>query len=211
MPGITEEIVATTLDADYSEVERIGVLLAGRLTSCNFVHITSRNGTDLILRCDGRQGIADTGRLTAAGAFGNLPAGEAMVAPVETEGDGVLVVDGVISEFAVMEEPLTLTFSQGRISQVEGRDARAFEDFIAQFSDTAGRVCEFGIGTNAACSICGNSLVDEKVFGTIHIACGNNLFMGGQQGGDMHYDMIIRTPTVELDGVRILEGGRHIY
>lgn len=38
----------------------------------------------------------------------------------------------------------------------------------------------------------GNGLVDEKVFGTIHIACGNNLFMGGQQDCDMHYDMIIK-------------------
>ena len=57
----------------------------------------------------------------------------------------------------------------------------------------------------------GNGLVDEKVFGTIHIACGNNLFMGGQQDCDMHYDMIIKNPTVYLDGECIIEDGKHIY
>ena len=211
MPGITEEIVQHTLGADYNEVERMGTILAEKLTKAEKIHITTESGTDLTLFCSGRQGIADTGKLTEKGAFGNLPAGEAMVAPIETKGDGILVVDGVIADFKVMKNPLTITFQNGRIITTEGEDAKAFEEFISQFEDTARNVCEFGIGTNPACKIMGNGLVDEKVFGTIHIACGNNVFMGGQQDCDMHYDMIIQAPTVWLDNECIIEKGKHIY
>lgn len=211
MPGITEEIVQKTLGADYNEVERIGTILAEKLTKAEKLHITTEAGTDLTLYCGGREGIADTGRLTAKGAFGNLPAGEAMVAPIETKGDGILMVDGVIADFKVMEEPLAITFKDGRIVKTEGPDAEKFDEFVGRFEDTARNVCEFGIGTNPTCTIMGNGLVDEKVFGTIHIACGNNLFMGGQQDCDMHYDMIINAPTVWLDDECVMEKGKHIY
>ncbi len=110
-----------------------------------------------------------------------------------------------------MEEPLTITFKDGRIVKTEGPDAEDFDKFVAQFDDTAKNVCEFGIGTNPSCRIMGNGLVDEKVFGTIHIACGNNLFMGGQQDCNMHYDMIIKAPTVYLDDECVIENGKHIY
>lgn len=211
MPGITEEIVQNTLGANYNEIERIGTLLADKLTKAKKIHITTEAGTDLTLSCDGRQGIADTGKLTKKGAFGNLPAGEAMVAPIETKGNGILVVDGVIADFKVMETPLTITFENGRIIKTKGPDAKAFDEFLDQFQDTAKHVCEFGIGTNPTCKIIGNGLVDEKVFGTIHVACGNNLFMGGQQDCDMHYDMIIYAPTVWLDDTCIIKKGKHIY
>lgn len=211
MPTITEEIVNMTLNADYDEVERIGNILAEKLNKCEKIHVTTNAGTDLTLYCGGREGIADTGKLVGKSAFGNLPAGEAMVAPIETKGDGVLVVDGVIADFKVMEEPLAITFKDGRIVKTEGADATEFDAFVAQFDDTAKNVAEFGIGTNPNCRIMGNGLVDEKVFGTIHIACGNNLFMGGQQDCNMHYDMIIKNPTVYLDDECVIENGKHIY
>lgn len=211
MPGITGEIVEKTLGADYDQVEHIGNILTEKLTNAETIHITTEAGTDLTLYCGGREGLADTGRLTKKGDFGNLPAGEAMIAPIETKGDGVLVVDGVIADFKVIEEPLVITFKDGRIVKTEGPDAEKFNEFADQFEDTARNVCEFGIGTNPSCKIMGNGLVDEKVFGTIHIACGNNLFMGGQQDCDMHYDMIINAPTVWIDDECVLEKGNHIY
>ena len=226
MPGITEDIVKMTLGADYDEVERIGNILAEKLTKAEKIHITTEAGTDLTLYCGGREGIADTGKLTEKGAFGNLVAINTQTKEVLAVGNeakdmigrtpGNIVAirpmkDGVIADFKVMEEPLTLTFADGRIVKTEGADAEMFEEFVGQFDDTAKNVCEFGIGTNPTCEIMGNGLVDEKVFGTIHIACGNNLFMGGQQDCDMHYDMIINAPTVWIDDECVMEKGNHIY
>ena len=203
MPTITEEIMETTLTADFNEVERIGNILADKLSKCKSIHITTELGTDLTLYCDGRNGIADTGKLGEKGAFGNLPAGEAMVAPIERKGDGVLVVDGVIVGMSPLIEPLTIEFKDGRIENVSGNQSEGFFKFI--------NVCEFGIGTNEKCHLMGNPLVDEKIYGTIHIACGNNLFMGGEQDSYMHYDMIVTKPTVFLDDECIIKDGVHIY
>jgi leucyl aminopeptidase (aminopeptidase T) len=211
MPTITEEIVNTTLTADFDEVAHISSLLADKLTAASSVCVTTALGTDITFHCAGRTGIADTGKLSEPGAFGNLPAGEAMVAPLETKGDGKLVVDGVIVGFGVLDSPITVVFEAGRIRSVEGARADELKEFIAKFDDTANQVAEFGIGTNRNCRIVGNPLVDEKVFGTIHVACGNNLFMGGQQGGNMHYDMIVNAPTVYIDGECVLRDGEHIY
>lgn len=211
MPTITEEIMGTTLTADFNEVERIGNILADKLSKCKSIHITTELGTDLTLYCDGRNGIADTGKLGEKGAFGNLPAGEAMVAPIEIKGDGVLVVDGVIVGMSPLIEPLTIEFKEGRIENVSGNQSEEFLKFINQFDDNAKNVCEFGIGTNEKCHLMGNPLVDEKIYGTIHIACGNNLFMGGEQDSNMHYDMIVTKPTVFLDDECIIKDGVHIY
>ena len=49
MPGITEEIVQHTLGADYNEVERMGTILAEKLTKAEKIHITTESGTDLTL------------------------------------------------------------------------------------------------------------------------------------------------------------------
>lgn len=211
MPTITEEIVNTTLSADFDEISSISNLLADKLTACKKIRVTTALGTDITIYCEGRFGLADTGKLDAKGAFGNLPAGEAMVAPVETMGDGVLVVDGVVVGLGILKSALTLTFKSGRIVDVQGEQAEEFRSFVSKFEDTAWNIAEFGIGTNRNCHIMGNPLVDEKIFGTIHVACGNNLFMGGQQGGNMHYDMIINVPTVYLDEECIIKEGVHIY
>ena len=211
MPTITEEIVNKTLTADFNEVERIGLILTEKLTKCSKIHVTTKLGMDVTLYCDGRTGLADTGKLGDKGAFGNMPAGEAMVAPIETKGDGTIVVDGVVVGMGILKSPLTITLENGRIMNVTGEQAAEFETFINQFDDAAKHVCEFGIGTNANCHIMGNPLVDEKIFGTIHIACGNNLFMGGKQDSNMHYDMIINEPTVYLDDECVIKDGKHIY
>ncbi|GHU66657.1 hypothetical protein AGMMS49983_16730 [Clostridia bacterium] len=211
MPTITEEIVGTTLTADFDEVERISLLLTEKLSAASKVHVTTALGSDITFYTEGRTGLADTGKLATPGAFGNLPAGEAMIAPIETKGDGKLVVDGVIVGFGILESPITVTFQDGRIQSIEGERADELKAFIAKYDDTSNNVAEFGIGTNRNCQIVGNPLVDEKVYGTIHVACGNNLFMGGQQGGNMHYDMIVNAPTVYIGDELVLQDGRHVY
>lgn len=211
MPTLTHALVETTLNADYKEIGRITGILAQKLNKASSVHITTALGTDLTLSLAGREAEADTGVLGAPGAFGNLPAGEACISPVETKGDGVLVVDGVITGLRIVEEPLTLTFRDGRIVDIQGAMAQEFKDFVERYDDKAVQVAEFGIGTNPGCKIMGNPLCDEKIFGTVHVACGNNLFMGGQQDSSIHYDMIVNAPTVFLDDECIIRGGKHIY
>jgi leucyl aminopeptidase (aminopeptidase T) len=67
------------------------------LTNASKVRVVTEKGTDITLDITGRAAHADTGLLTEKGALGNLPAGEAYLAPLEDKGTGTIVVDGCIA------------------------------------------------------------------------------------------------------------------
>ena len=68
-------------------------------------------------------------------------------------------------------------------------------------------IAEFGIGTNDSAKLSGILLEDEKVMGTIHIAIGNNISMGGSVNVPIHLDGVIKKPTVYLDDSIIMRDG----
>ena len=182
------------------------------LTQASEVRVTTKRGMDFTCDITGREGLSDNGDLSVKGAFGNLPCGEACVAPVETKGDGTIIVDGVIFGVGEMsEKPLTLTMENGKITGVEGELRDKFLEFTGKYDENATRIAEFGVGTNEGCVISNSVLIDEKIFGTIHIACGANKFIGGEQLSNIHYDMIIKEPTVYFDGKCVIKDGVHIY
>jgi leucyl aminopeptidase (aminopeptidase T) len=69
-------------------------------------------------------------------------------------------------------------------------------------------VAEFGFGTNYKAQLCGEILEDEKVFGTIHIAFGNNVSMGGNITVASHLDGLIKNPDVYFDNVAVMKKGK---
>ena len=81
MPGITVDMFLRTLPIDYTHLETLGRKLAAQLTEADRCRITAPAGTDVELVLRGREGRSDDGDLRAPGAFGNLPAGEAYIAP----------------------------------------------------------------------------------------------------------------------------------
>ena len=53
----------------------------------------------------------------------------------------------------------------------------------------------------------GIMLDDEGVFGSVHIGIGSNITLGGNIKAAIHYDLLMWTATIELDGKVILEKG----
>ena len=155
----------------------------------------------------GRSGISDDGDLTAVGAFGNLPAGEAFIAPIETSGEGTIVFDGALGGFGLLEEPVPVVLSEGRLVDARG----AVGEWLAATLDAGGEhgrsLAELGIGTNPAARMTGNVLEDEKALGTIHLAFGTSAGIGGVNRSSVHIDGLVLRPTLELDGRRLLEDG----
>jgi aminopeptidase len=68
-------------------------------------------------------------------------------------------------------------------------------------------IAELGIGTNPAARLTGNVLEDEKALGTIHLAFGTSLGIGGVNRSSVHIDGLVLRPTVELDGRMLMEDG----
>jgi len=208
MPGVTEDMLVRTMSADYAQIARRSRALAQLITDGDEVQITSAAGTDVRISVAGRTGLADDGDLTEPGAFGNLPAGEGFVAPVEGATQGRIVFDGSIWPIGKLEEPLIAEIEDGYATSLSGRHAREFEDLLSRYGRDAFAVAELGIGTNDAATLTGNVLEDEKILGTIHVAFGDNHTFGGAIRVSSHQDGIVLEPTVRIDERVVLDDGR---
>jgi leucyl aminopeptidase (aminopeptidase T) len=208
MPQITEQMLVRTMTADYSEVNRRSKALAELLTAGSVVHITSDKGTDVTLGIEGRQGLQDDGDLKGPGSFGNLPAGEGFIAPVEGTTEGRVVFDGSVVPFAsILEHPITVEVRGGYAEEFSGPQGAEWRSRMEPFGKEAFNVAELGIGTNEKAKLTGNILEDEKIIGTIHIAFGDNHTFGGTVEVASHLDALVLSPTVDIDGRKVLEGG----
>jgi len=212
MPMMNTNIAENYLDADYPFIKNVSEKLSDILTAAKVVRVTTEKGTDVTLYIEGRSGLADTGDLTGKGALGNLPAGEAYIAPLENVGEGKIVVDGCIAYIGPVEDDVIINLKDGRIASIEGnKSAIALKKFLEDKDEEAWGLAEFGIGTNPGARIIGHPLVDEKVWGTVHIAFGMNVSMGGTRQSNIHYDCIINEPTLWIDGQLVLDKGKHVY
>ncbi len=171
--------------------------------------MTAPGGTDVELSLSGRQAICDDGDLREPAAWGNLPAGEAFVAPVEAEVCGTIVFDGSLAGWGLLDEPLIVELVRGRLAAAEGGAAA---DWLLETLEAGGAngrtIAELGIGTNGAAIVSGVILEDEKVEGTAHFAFGANTSFGGSNEASVHIDGLVRGAAVELDGLPILRDGR---
>ena len=208
MPGITEEMMARTMSADFASLRPRSREVARLLTEGSEVRITSEAGTDLTLGIEGRTGISDDGDLGSPGAFGNLPPGEAFLAPVEGTTNGRLVIDGTMWPVGRLSEPLVLDVVDGYAEGMAGRHADEVRTVLEKHGREAFAVAELGIGTNDAARLTGNVLEDEKILGTIHVALGDNHTFGGTIRVSSHQDGIVLSPTLSIDGRTILEAGK---
>jgi len=208
LPGITEEIFIRTMSADYEEILALTNKIADILDNGDTVHITTNLGTDLEFSIKGRKARRSTGIYRKPGECGNLPGAEAYIAPVEGTANGVAVIDGSMAGIGILTRPIKLTIRDGFVEKIEGgEEAKKLEGILSKYGKEARNIAEFGIGTNPKAKISGNILEDEKVFGTIHIALGNNYDFGGKVKAPIHLDGIIKEPTVLIDGEYLFGGG----
>ena len=208
LPGISPDTMARCLAADYQAIARRSERLASILTAGKSARVTTPAGTDITLSIDGRQGTADTGLLTARGAFGNLPAGEAFLAPMEGTSEGVIVVDGSVGDSGALTRPITLVVKAGYVTEILGsEEAEQLKRLLDPHGRDAYSIAELGVGTNDKARIVGNVLEDEKVLGTVHIAVGNNAFMGGTVNVPSHHDAVLRKPDLIIDGRVVMRAG----
>lgn len=210
MPGITEDIMIRTMRADYNRISRLTEKITEILSEGKIAYLTSSLGTNLRIPINGIQAISSDGLVRESGEFGNLPSGESYIMPVEGETEGFYFVDGSIAEVGLIQEkPIKITIKKGIAVKIEGgKEAQQFEQIVNNVGEKARNLAELGIGTNYMAKIRGTALEDEKALGTIHLALGNNVTMGGTVNVAFHVDCIIRNPTLKIDNFLLLDNGR---
>jgi leucyl aminopeptidase (aminopeptidase T) len=207
LPGVTEEMLARLMNGDLVEMRRRGWAIVNVMNRGSQVRISDANGTDLSFSIEGREGIVDAGELSGKGAFGNLPCGEGFIAPVEGTAEGTLVVDGSIAAIGLVESPVQLTIEGGHLVGATGDEGAQLMELLTPHGPDGTNVAELGIGTNEEAILTGNILEDEKIFGTAHVAFGASAGIGGTVQVPVHLDVVVKEPTVEIDGEAILGGG----
>ena len=209
MPDITEEMFQRgAICADYGEVERLTLRITDLLTQAKSATIV-KEGHTLRLNLDGRKGIASTGVYKQPGQAGNLPSGEAYIAPREDACDGEMLIDGSMVGVGRLEEPLYVEISGGKLRRISGKQSEKVA-FLTEDEHSA-TLGELGIGTNRGAVLCGQILEDEKIYGTVHIAFGTNTSFGGTNKADCHLDGVILKPDLYLDDKLILKGGEFVF
>ncbi|WP_244266956.1 aminopeptidase [Moorella stamsii] len=209
MPMITTEMMARALAVDYEAMRSLTRKYVEVLTASGVARVTSPGGTDITMELKGRIGFMDAGELQQRGASGNLPAGEAYIAPLEGSAEGVVVLDGSLAGWGRLEEPIIIEVKEGLAVRVEGGEAaRWLWESLTKCGEAGTALAELGIGTNEKAIVSGNILEDEKAIGTVHIAFGDNKGFGGKVEAGIHLDGLILKPTVEVDGEVVIKEGR---
>ncbi|NLJ61544.1 MAG: aminopeptidase [Firmicutes bacterium] len=208
MPGITKDSMIRTLTVDYSRIAGLSEKVAHIMSVGKSARITAPRGTDITMSLEGRKSQPDTGIYHMSGDFGNLPAGEAFIAPVEGTAEGMLVVDGAMSGVGALEDAIHMKVEAGYVTEITGGPgARILEESIAHLGKPARNIAELGVGTNDRAIITGKVLEDEKVLGTVHIALGKNVGFGGTCDVPVHLDGIILQPTLVVDDIVVIRDG----
>jgi leucyl aminopeptidase (aminopeptidase T) len=206
LPGILEDTMERTLNADYNEIAKRSIKLAEIVSGGKTAKVATPAGTDITMSIEGRECHADTGLVHKPGDFSNLPAGEAYIAPIEGTANGVIMVDGAM--VGKVKKPIRIVVKDGYATQITGgSSAEELEKILEPFGQPGRNVAELGIGTNHKAKIVGSVLEDEKVLGTVHMALGDNKSMGGNVSVPSHLDGILLKPTLWIDDKKIMENG----
>ncbi|MBI2656834.1 aminopeptidase [Candidatus Woesearchaeota archaeon] len=207
MPGITAEMMKRALNVDFNKIKIINKKLIEKLKDKNKIKIMTKKGTTIEFQVKGRKWIGDDGIYTKKGAFGNLPAGEIFIAPLENKTKGVIIVDASVGGIGKVDKNIKIIIKNGFIEKISGgKIANSFKKLLKD--RLCKNVAELGIGTNCKAKITGNVLEDEKAAGTCHIAFGNNRHFGGKVDVPFHVDVVIKNPTIYADGVLIMKDGK---
>jgi leucyl aminopeptidase (aminopeptidase T) len=207
LPGILEDTMERTLNADYREIAQRSIKLAEMVNQGKKAKVTTPAGTDISMSIEGRECHADTGLVHHPGDFSNLPAGEAYIAPVEGTANGIIMVDGAM--VGKVKKPIKIVVKDGFATQITGdKSAEELERMLEPFGQPGRNLAELGIGTNHKAQIVGSVLEDEKVMGTVHMALGDNKSMGGNVSVQSHLDGILLKPTLWIDDKKIMENGK---
>jgi len=209
-PGITKEIMIRGMNADYKAISKRSLKLKKILEQTKHVKITAPAGTDIEFDITGRTAIASKGLYHKKGEGGNLPTGETFNAPVEGTANGIFVVDGSFAGLGLIENVnIRVEVKNGFASKITGGNAaKKLNTMLDKVGKKARNIAEFGIGTNDSARLSGILLEDEKVMGTVHLALGNNVTMGGSVNVPIHVDGVITKPTVYIDGKLLMEKGK---
>jgi aminopeptidase len=165
--------------------------------------------TDLTLRVAGRKWVNSDGHR-------NFPSGEVFTGPVEDSAEGFVRYTFPTAHLGHQVDDVRLTFAKGRVVKAEAAQGLEFLEAMLETDAGARLLGEVAVGNNYGVTrYTRNTLYDEKIGGTFHLALGNSYpETGGVNISALHWDMVCDMRpeagggAIYADGVVIHENGR---
>jgi len=207
--SVTEDMmVEGAMSVDFEALRRRTEAVRDFFTAAKEAHVTSDKGTDIKFSIDGCDAFSLDGYFHENYGFATLPPGESPTHPKEGTANGTIVIDVSMDNLGQLEEPITLEFEDGFVTNISGgSQAAELQTLVDNSDENARNLAEFAIGTNAEAKLIGNLAEDKKRAGTIHFAIGDNESLGGTLKSEIHLDGVVRTPTVKLDETIVVDDG----
>jgi aminopeptidase len=142
-------------------------------------------GTDLTVSVAGRTWINDLGHE-------NFPGGEIFTGPVESATEGVIQFTFPAFLGGREVSGVRLVFREGAVVEAGASSDEAYLHQMLELDDGARRLGEFAFGSNYGIQrFTKNTLFDEKIGGTLHMALGRSYpETGGTNMSALHWDMV---------------------
>jgi aminopeptidase len=158
--------------------------IADHLSACRTVRVVAED-TDLTVNVAGRQWINADGKK-------NFPDGEVFTGPIEDSTHGHIRFTFPAFYAGREVQGVRLWFERGQIVRWEAESGKDFLDQMLSLDAGARYLGEFAIGNNFGIQqFTRNTLFDEKIGGTVHIAPGASIpGTGGQNQSALHWDMV---------------------
>ena len=202
------------------EVKRLCEYYRRALEGVDQIAIRAEDGTNLTFSIKGRPILVDDAYISEEdvkrGDVGlNIPSGEVFVAPLEDSANGTIRFERVAIPGFGKIRGLKLSFRDGRVVDYEALEGReVFTHFLEANTGDKDRIAELGIGCNPGAEYTGGSIiVDEKIYGTLHIAIGSNTgAYHGRNKASSHLDMIkdMAGGVLLADGKPIMRNGKPV-
>jgi aminopeptidase len=206
-----EEFYYNSVLVDYEEMRKNLQALEKLIDEGKEVHIVGQK-TDLRVGIEGRTGLSCFGEK-------NIPDGEVFTGPVEDKTNGTVYFEfpGLYSGKEI--HGISLEFKDGKVVNYSSETNQDALEAILNTDEGAKTLGEFAIGANFNVkNYMFNTLFDEKIGGTIHMALGKayeDEKGWGKNKSAIHWDIVkdMRLPGSKLfiDDKLVLEEGKFVF
>jgi aminopeptidase len=172
------------------------------------IHVLGKD-TDLTVSVAGRKWINCSGKE-------NFPDGEVFTGPIENSAEGHIRYSFPGSHGGREVDDIHLWFKNGVVVKAEASKGEKFLHSMLAMDPGAKRLGEFAFGTNYGVkNYTKNTLFDEKIGGTIHLAVGSGYpETGSTNKSSLHWDMVCdlrKHGEVYADNELIYKNGRFLH
>lgn len=189
---------------DWPDIHNKQQKIINKFDGSNLVHILGQE-TDIKFNVKNRTWVNSDGK-------NNMPSGEVFTSPIADSVNGSIYIDLPTFYQGKKFEGVKLNFKNGVVKEASAKTNGKNLIKILDTDENARRCGELAFGFNYGITkITGDTLFDEKVGGTMHIALGSSYKeAGGKIDSAIHWDMVrtINPGTVLVDGKEFYKEGK---